>query len=80
MPVNAVRGRIENERDVLPALTEDRHEPFDEHRNRDGGDELGQAAPCFGGKAHLAPTDDLLLHEVFGDVEHRDGDHDIADE
>ena len=30
-------------------------------------------------QAHLAPADDLFLHEVLGDVEHRDGDHHVAD-
>ena len=31
------------------------------------------------GEPHLAAADDLLLDEILRDVEHRDGDHHVAD-
>jgi len=61
------------------ALAEHQHESFDEHRDRDGRDEFGQAAARLGGKTHLAPADDFFLDEVLGDIENRHRDDDIAD-
>src|ERR1043165_2781498 len=73
------RRGIEQQPGILAALAKDQHQALDENSDRDSGNEFGEAPPRLRGKTHLAPADDLLLHEVLGDVEDRHGDHDVSD-
>src|SRR2546423_5891044 len=75
-PGNENRSGIKHERNVVAALAENQHEPFDEHGNRNRRDKFGEAAARLRGKTHLASADDFLLDEILRDVEHGHRDDD----
>ena len=62
-------NRIQDQPDILLALAENHHQRLDENRDRDGRNELGEAAPGLGSKAHLAAANDFLFDEILGDVD-----------